>query len=208
MKELTFYLRNYEFLFMVFYSYFRYNFFMNYLQNIDIEILRWIQFSLRNPALTSVFTFITSLGNSGFIWIASSLVLIVQKKWRKVGIISLLALLISLLITFAIKLTVMRPRPFMAFEDLVNLIMPSEMNSFPSGHTSSSIACAAVIYKYLPKKWGITAYILAFLIAFSRLYVGVHYPSDVIAGALVGWLSAYLAVKLFNWLKPKYLKEI
>lgn len=191
---------------MVFCLYFRYNFFMNYLQNIDIEILRWIQANLRNPVLTSVFTFITSLGNSGFIWIAFSLVLLVQKKWRKAGITSLLALLISLIITFAIKLSVMRPRPFMAYEDLINLIMPSEMNSFPSGHTSSSIACAAILYKYLPKRWGILAYVLAILIAFSRLYVGVHYPSDILAGAAVGWISAYLAVCLWNWLNQKIAK--
>ena len=147
------------------------------------------------------------LGNGGMIWIVATIVLLIPKKTRKAGIMSAVALLGSLIINNNIvKNIVQRPRPFVTFTDLQIIIpTPSEF-SFPSGHTSSSFAAAAVFYRHLPKKLGLPAVILAGLIGFSRLYVGVHYPTDVIAGVLMGILLSYLAEYLVNLFVKKLKK--
>ena len=169
------------------------------LLNLDGGFLLFLQESVRNPILDNIMIFITSLGNGGMIWIAATIALLIPKKTRKAGVVSAVALLGSLIINNNIvKNIVQRPRPFVTFTDLQIIIpIPSEF-SFPSGHTSSSFAAAAVFYRHLPKKLGIPSVILAGLIGFSRLYVGVHYPTDVIAGVLMGILLSYLAEFLVN----------
>lgn len=177
------------------------------LLNIDGGLLLLIQEHVRTPLLNDIMIFITTLGNGGMIWIAATLLLLIPKKTRKVGIISAVALLGSLIINNNIvKNLVQRPRPYMTFKDIQILIpTPSEF-SFPSGHTSSSFAAAAVFYRHLPKKLGLPSVILAGLIGFSRLYVGVHYPTDVIAGVLMGILLSYLAEFLVNLFSNKLKK--
>ena len=177
------------------------------LLNLDGGFLLFLQESVRNPILDSIMIFITSLGNGGMIWIAETILLLIPKKTRKAGIMSAVALLGSLIINNNIvKNIVQRPRPFVTFTDLQIIIpTPSEF-SFPSGHTSSSFAAAAVFYRHLPKKLGIPSVILAGLIGFSRLYVGVHYPTDVIAGVLMGILLSYLAEYLVNLFAKKLKK--
>ena len=177
------------------------------LLNLDGGFLLFLQESVRNPILDNIMIFITSLGNGGMIWIAATIALLIPKKTRKAGVVSAVALLGSLIINNNIvKNIVQRPRPFVTFADLQIIIpTPSEF-SFPSGHTSSSFAAAAVFYRHLPKKLGIPSVILAGLIGFSRLYVGVHYPTDVIAGVLMGILLSYLAEYLVNLFAKKLKK--
>ena len=177
------------------------------LLNLDGGFLLFLQESVRNPILDNIMIFITSLGNGGMIWIAATIALLIPKKTRKAGIMSAAALLGSLIINNNIvKNIVQRPRPFVTFADLQIIIpTPSEF-SFPSGHTSSSFAAAAVFYRHLPKKIGLPSVILAGLIGFSRLYVGVHYPTDVIAGVLMGILLSYLAEFLVNLFSNKLKK--
>ena len=177
------------------------------LLNLDCGFLLFLQDSVRNPILNSIMIFITSLGDGGIIWIAATIALLIPKKTRKVGIMSAVALLGSLLINNnLIKNIVQRPRPYVTFTDLQIIIpQPSEF-SFPSGHTSSSFASAAVFYRHLPKKFGVPAVILAALIGFSRLYVGVHYPTDVLAGAVMGILLSYMAEYLVDFLAKKLKK--
>ena len=177
------------------------------LLNLDGGFLLFLQESVRNPILDNIMIFITSLGNGGMIWIAATIALLIPKKTRKAGIMSAAALLGSLIINNNIvKNIVQRPRPFVTFADLQIIIpTPSEF-SFPSGHTSSSFAAAAVFYRHLPKKIGLPSVILAGLIGFSRLYVGVHYPTDVIAGVLMGILLSYLAEYLVNLFAKKLKK--
>lgn len=177
------------------------------LLNLDGGFLLFLQESVRNPILDNLMIFITSLGNGGMIWIVATIVLLIPKKTRKAGIMSAVALLGSLIINNNIvKNIVQRPRPFVTFTDLQIIIpTPSEF-SFPSGHTSSSFAAAAVFYRHLPKKFGIPSVVLAGLIGFSRLYVGVHYPTDVIAGVLMGILLSYLAEYLVNLFSNKLKK--
>lgn len=180
---------------------------MEALLNLDGGFLMFLQESVRNPILNSIMIFITTLGDGGFIWIAATIVLLIPRKTRKVGIMSAVALLGSLIINNnIIKNLVQRPRPFVTFTDLRILIpTPSEF-SFPSGHTSSSFAAAAVFYRFLPKRLGIPAIVLAGLIGFSRLYVGVHYPTDVLAGVVMGILLSYLSEYLVMFFEKKIRK--
>ena len=174
------------------------------LLNIDGGLLLLIQEYARTPLLDKIMVFITSLGNGGMIWIAATILLLIPKKTRKVGIMSGVALLGSLIINnHIIKNIVQRPRPFVTFTDLQILIpTPSEF-SFPSGHTASSFAAAGVFYSNLPKKFGVPAVILAGLIGLSRLYVGVHYPTDVIAGIIMGVLLSFMAEQLVKFVSKK-----
>ncbi|MCM1134937.1 MAG: phosphatase PAP2 family protein [Clostridium sp.] len=163
------------------------------LLNMDGGILLFFQETLRNPALDPVMKFITTLGNSGIIWILLTAALLIPKRTRKIGYMSACALLASLLINnIWLKNWVARVRPYNAIAGLVPIIKKPSEFSFPSGHAGSSFASACVLYRKLPKKYGVFLLILAILISFSRLYVGVHYPSDVLAGALTGTVCSYI----------------
>ena len=171
---------------------------LEFINSIDSSILLFIQESVRSPFITPAVTFITSLGNAGIIWIIMSLLLMIPPKTRKIGCMSILALLFSLLINnLLLKNLVRRTRPYDCISALVPLVPKPLDYSFPSGHTGSSFAAAWVMYRSLPKKAGIPVLVLAVLIGLSRLYVGVHYPSDVLTGVLTGILSGYLAERLF-----------
>ncbi len=151
------------------------------------NFLLWIQDSVRNDALTPVFVFITTLGNGGIIWILISVAMLFYKKTRKVGIAVLIALAASLLIdNILLKNIVARTRPYDVISGLTSLVGTQKDYSFPSGHTGSSFAAAVVMFIMLPKRYGVPAVVLAALIGFSRLYVGVHYPTDVLAGMMLG----------------------
>lgn len=175
--------------------------------SLDAEILLWIQEYIRTPLLNSVFMFITSLGDYGMIWIAASLLLMIPKKTRKVGFMCGLSLIFSLLINnVLLKRIVRRARPFSVIDGLTSLKTPGDF-SFPSGHTGGSFCTALTIFRKLPKKYGISAVVLASLIAFSRLYLGVHYPTDIIGGILTGALSSYLAQRIIEQLYSKFSKQ-
>ena len=107
-----------------------------------------------------------------------------------------IALLLGLLVTnILLKNWVCRPRPYVAIPQLNALVTAADW-SFPSGHSTSSMAAALVIFCRTPRKIGIPAIILGVSICLSRLYVGVHYPSDVVCGALIGVLAALCALKI------------
>ncbi|BCN31169.1 phosphatase PAP2 family protein [Anaeromicropila herbilytica] len=173
---------------------------INYLTSMDGNILIFIQEHLRSPIVTPIFRFITSLGNKGAIWIILSIALLCFKKTRKTGILAIIALFLSLLIdNILLKNIVARTRPYEIVNGLHILINKPSDYSFPSGHTGSSFAAAIIFYKELPKKYGILALMLAILIGISRLYVGVHYPTDVLGGAMIGTFIALFVYRMqFN----------
>lgn len=172
---------------------------MGWIADIDGGILLFIQENIRNEILTPVFRAITALGNSGIVWIILSLLLLVPEKTRKAGVMSLAALLVSLLINnMILKNLVARVRPYETIEGLTALIPKPWDYSFPSGHTGSSFASAWVFYRKLPKRFGIPALVLAGLIGLSRLYLGVHYPTDVLFGVIGGIISGLIAVWLID----------
>ena len=169
---------------------------MTFFINLDSNILLWIQEYLRFPLLTKIFIIITKTGDKGFIWIVLGLLLLCFIKTRKVGIIMLIALFCSFLINNVwIKNWIARMRPYEFVNGLEKLIEHQKDFSFPSGHTASSFAAAVVIFMTLPRKYGVLALGYASLIAFSRLYVGVHYPSDILVAIISGSLIAIAIVK-------------
>ena len=151
------------------------------------NFLLWLQNSVRNDILDPVFVFITTLGNGGAVWIIASAVMLIPKKTRRVGIAALIALAASAVIdNVLLKNIVARPRPYDVITGLTSLVGAQKDYSFPSGHTGSSFAAAIVMLRMLPKRYGVPAVVLAALIGLSRLYVGVHYPTDVLAGMMIG----------------------
>lgn len=119
------------------------------------------------------------------------------EKTRRTGSAALLSIAIGFLITnVLLKNMVARPRPFDAYTEIIPLITRPTDFSFPSGHTCASFACALVFFRMLPKKYGVPAVILAGMVAFSRLYLGVHYPGDVLGGFLVAVFTSTLAYHL------------
>lgn len=165
------------------------------LLQIDGNLLLWIQEAVRNDLLTPFLIFLTKLGDAGFIWIVISLALLCNKKTRSTGIMSFAALAGSLLLNnMILKNLIARTRPYDMISGLQLLIERQVDYSFPSGHTAAAFASAVILFLSMPGRYGAAALTGAVLIAFSRLYVGVHYPSDVLAGALSGTMIA-LAVR-------------
>ena len=164
---------------------------MQTLWEIDAGILLWIQDNLRIGFLNPVMKFITSLANYGICWIALALMLLIIKKYRLTGLMTAVSMIINgITVNGIIKHIAERTRPYDVIENLTILIERQPDSSFPSGHTAISFATAVVVFRNCDKKIGIPALILAFLISASRLYVGVHYPSDVICGMIAGTLCA------------------
>lgn len=165
--------------------------------SVDGAILLWIQENLRG-ALDPVVEFYTKLGSIGLIWIVLSFLMLCFRSTRRAGMVAMLAMLLGLLCANGVlKHLAARPRPWLDVEGLIPLIDEKDPNSFPSGHACAAFACAAVWWKSLPKRWmAIVGLALAACMAFSRLYVGVHYPSDVLIGALVGWLCGWVAYRV------------
>ncbi len=163
---------------------------VQYITELDGNILLLIQEFLRFEWLDPVVLFLTSLGNGGAVWIVLTACFLIWKKYQRTGMDMAFALLLGALITnVLLKNLVMRPRPYTMIPELHALVTASDW-SFPSGHSTSSIAASFVMYRELPRSMGLPALILAVVICLSRLYVGVHYPSDVLCGAAVGLLSA------------------
>ena len=163
-----------------------------YIEHLDAVILLWLQ-SLRGP-LDSVVIGISRMADNGYVWILAALILLLIRRTRSAGAATLLALAGNLLLTnVCIKNAVARIRPYEMIAGLTSLIGPLHDWSFPSGHASASFAAATAMAFLLGKRFGIPAFLLAALISLSRLYLGVHYPSDVLAGAAVGFIAGLLA---------------
>ncbi len=185
----------------------------------DGNLLIGIQHALNADWLTPIMKAITLLGEAGIFWIILCLVLIIVKRTRRLGLICAFSLLFTFIIcNLIIKPTVDRVRPWVTFE-MVNAMMPPPGDaSFPSGHSANSMGPAwAFFLATMPVKTGygrsydmvrclgwngvgapprtmhklsIAAVVLAVFIGISRLYLGMHYPSDVVCGLLIGMIVA------------------
>ncbi len=172
---------------------------LEFLQELDGNILLFIQEYLRQPWMDGFWKTITHLGDAGMFWIVTAIVLLIWKRTRKAGLSASLALIIGALITnVALKNLMARIRPYEVVAGLTRIIEQQHDFSFPSGHTCASFAAAFALYRTLPRKWGIACLVLAALISFSRLYVGVHYPSDVLGGGVVGIFAGWAGTALAN----------
>ena len=169
---------------------------------MEEKILLWVQENLRFDWLTPIVKGITYLGNAGILWIILSALFLIFKKTRKTGLMTSTALIFDLLsVNILIKNIVARTRPYEVIDGLVSLIGQQSDKSFPSGHTAASFAFVAVLWFMAPKKVSIPLTVLASFIALSRLYLGVHYPTDIIGGIAVGMICGILAVILVEFIE-------
>ena len=184
---------------------------------MEIQILHWFE-TLHNPITNPIFYVITTVGNAGWFWIVLAVLMltVLPKKYKKAGLTMAIALILSLIFCNGImKHLWARPRAFWVvgqnfvvgneFENLYGIFNSIHDYSFPSGHSSASFAAAVSIFMWR-KKEGSAALVLAALIAFSRLYFTVHYPTDVLVGTITGALygvAAYFIVKALMNKVPK-----
>lgn len=163
--------------------------------NIELSILDWIQ-TLHMPFLDKIMVFITRLGDAGIIWIMLSIVLLLIPKTRKSGAVMVVALVVDVLLcNIVLKNLVARTRPYDVNTGVHLLVAKLHDYSFPSGHTAASFASVTALYLAGEKKLWKFALVLACLIAISRLYLYVHYPTDVLGGILFGVISGYLGYR-------------
>ena len=173
------------------------------MNTLELGILDLIQ-KIRCPLLDFIMKYITHLGDGGLIWILIGVSLFIFKKTRKVGLMILVGLVFHLvLLNHGLKPLVHRIRPCYLKEIDMLIKKPTDY-SFPSGHTAAG--CIAIMVFYLSKyqKAFIVSLILTIIIAFSRMYLYVHYPTDILVGALLGLLFGYIGFKLVNYFYNKY----
>ncbi|MBQ0000349.1 MAG: phosphatase PAP2 family protein [Clostridiales bacterium] len=176
----------------------------------EFVILDFIQ-NLRTPLGDKMMLFFTRLGDLGLIWILLTLLLLMRKETRRTGMILALGLIIEAVIcNLGLKPLVARTRPFEINPTVQLLVRMPVDYSFPSGHTAASFAAASGLWFAGCRKPAVTALILSALIAFSRLYLYVHFPTDVAAGLILGVLSGFAAAQIVKSLeknkKQKHIK--
>lgn len=158
----------------------------------DFAVLDWIAEHLRCGFMDFIMPLITRLGDEGIFWIAVALILLIFPKTRKTGAMMGVAMLLGLLIgNKLLKPLIARTRPYDVREILPYLIEPESSKSFPSGHTLVCFEAATVLMLRHAKPWGIAALVTAFLVAFSRMYLFVHYPTDILGGIILGVLFGF-----------------
>ena len=163
----------------------------------EFDILNRLQ-TIHHPVLDKIMLFFTHFGDAGVFWVCLAILLLIIPKTRKTGVIMGTALVLNWLLCNALlKNLVGRIRPY-DVNTLVEIIARKPADySFPSGHTSVSFAGASALYLATGnRKAGIAAMLLACLIAFSRLYLYVHYPTDVLGGLLIGLFCGYMGYVL------------
>ena len=174
----------------------------------DLPILNWIQAHLQSTVLDFIMPYITILGDAGIFWIACAVILMLIPKHRKAGFSMGIALIFGVVVcNMILKPLVGRIRPYnynlevlkLQWQDFLvhgKLLVETPHDfSFPSGHTIASFEASVALYKN-NKRLGIPALILSSLISFSRMYLYVHYPTDVIASVILGTVFALIA----NWI--------
>ncbi|WP_294375645.1 phosphatase PAP2 family protein [uncultured Clostridium sp.] len=170
-----------------------------FIEKYDIKIAKYINSHYQNKILDKLMKFFTYLGNFGLLWIGISIIFILRNESRKTGFMLISSLLVTTIMGEGlIKHIVKRKRPFVKLNMCDKLIIGTPSTySFPSGHTASSFAASAVFFA-INSEISILIVIIATLIALSRIYLKVHYVSDVIGGAIIGFLLGNITVYIFN----------
>ena len=161
----------------------------------DYSVLLWIQDNWRTSGGDIFWNVVTNGVFWVFAFLAVWLILRNRKQGRQVVLYAGTSLVLALAGKEILKHLILRPRPYDAFYDLIPIVHAGG-SSFPSGHTTAAFAVALMLCRFLPRRLGIPALGMAAMVSFSRLYLGVHYPSDVAAGILLASGAAILAEKV------------
>lgn len=194
---------------------------MEGLAQVEGNILLWIQEYLRSDFLDPIVKFITHSGDHGYLWIALLLVLVCIPKTRRAALIGAATLIITFIITnLCLKPWIARTRPYEVIEGLTRIIEKQSDRSFPSGHTANSMAVGVSLWLvsrkyemlgdkklYFPKTAGWIVLIWSILVGLSRLYVGVHFPTDVLGGAIIAIVDSLIVYHLYLYIRKVYNKK-
>ena len=174
------------------------------IQSIDFSILNFIYDNFRCAFLNPIMVLISNLGNGGFIFIVATIILLLNKKTRKIGLTFAISLIIGfIIVNLIMKPTIARIRPYEINQAVILLSGKMHDYSFPSGHTLAGFEFATAVFLY-NKKWGLISYIFALLMGFSRLYLYVHFPTDVICGAILGVLFSIISYYITKAICKKF----
>lgn len=182
------------------------------MNEFEITILDFIQENLRFGFLDKMMVLLTRLADDGIVWIVLAVALICFKQTRKMGITLGLALLLGLVIgNFGLKNLFARPRPYTVNEGIVPSMLVDKLSdfSFPSGHTRCCFESGMAMF-LCDKRFGKVAFVLGGFIGFSRMYLYMHYPTDVLAGAILGLFNGFVAFiiihKIYKLIDSKKFK--
>ncbi|MBR0059707.1 MAG: phosphatase PAP2 family protein [Methanobrevibacter sp.] len=168
---------------------------------INIDLFYFINNGLKNPLFDFIMPFTTELGSFvamlGICLIVIILSILFKKpSIKKIALLCLFSLLLADGIALLLKCIIMEPRPFVYLDNVRLLVVENDPCSFPSGHTTSTFAVLSVlVFKFRHRLWSVVLILFGVVIGFSRIYVGVHYPLDVLAGCIIGVLSAYFTYR-------------
>jgi len=181
---------------------------MNWIQNVDWSILQWMHAHLQCGFLDFIMPKITVLGDLGAVWLTAAAILIITKKYRRYGVMLVIGIAAGFIIgNLGLKPWVARPRPCW-LDPSVTMLVPMETDfSFPSGHTLASVIGAAILTA-ADRRFAFAAIPLAILIAFSRLYLYLHFPSDVLASFCLGLPIAMITLYGFQEAIPSLMQRL
>lgn len=166
------------------------------LSGVDYALLGWVV-SHRSPWLDHMMLALTAIGGGGLVWLITGFGLVIagRLRWRDLAKIVLTVVVTTLMADFLIKPLFHRPRPFLVWTAFPVIGHRPHDFSFPSGHAADGFAAALVLLRTVPGGWLVWAF-LAVAIAYSRLYLGVHYPSDIAGSLLIGVACAALVTSV------------
>lgn len=168
---------------------------------INIDLFYFINDSLKNPLFDFIMPFVTEMGSFVAMLTICIIVIILSiifknKTVKRIALLCLFSLLLADGIALLLKYIILEPRPFVALDNVHLLVVEDDPCSFPSGHTTSTFAVLSVlVFKFRHEFWSVVLILFGIVIGFSRIYVGVHYPLDVLAGCIIGVLSAYFTYR-------------
>lgn len=168
------------------------------IEHLDAGCFKWINGSLHNSFFDGLMPLVSYAGQGGIIWIVLGVLFFAfsHRTMKNAALLMLLALLASYLLDEELLKNIFRrPRPFETLTGINLLVLPPHSYSFPSGHTANAFAAGLVLARKIPSI-ACPVLALAFVMAFSRVYVGVHYPLDILVGAFVGAACALIVLKM------------